>query len=300
MNKYIITLLLCGKILFAQGTNAGTKIINVAHLDYKIDSIEFSAVSNELVDIVDQKLDMQMVCQESSSVIVEAEDVKRPMQFMLKNNGNGEDRYIFTPIEGEDVGFSVSNIEVYEDNGDGLFSIVEDKPITKLSLKADESALLFFVSNIPKSAKGLSENGLKVDSEIQDDLVYGESRLLDDFYAVVATQEEAKSDFCVYEVPSIELKLEKKSTLSSDKLYKRTTIHYTIEVKAEGVGTLENIVIKDVIPEGTVYVSGTLKLDGQSVDGFDGNEIAVTIDSIHQEEESTDVLHRVTFDVIVQ
>ena len=287
-------------MVLAQGTAAGTKIVNIAHLDYKVDSIEFSAVSNELVDIVDQKLDMQIVCQESSSVIVEPEDIKRPMQFMLQNSGNGEDHYTFTPIEGEDVDFSVSNIEVYKDNGDGIFSTVEDKPIGKLSLKADESALLFFVSNIPKGAKGLSENGLKVDSEIQGDLVYGESRLLDDFYAVVATQEKARTDFCTYEVPSIVLKLEKKSTLSSDKLYKRTTIHYTIEVKAEGVGRVENAVIRDAIPEGTVYVPGTLRLDGELVDGFDGNEIAVIIDSIYQEKESADVLHQVTFDVIVE
>jgi len=286
--------------LFSVGVSAGTEIKNTAYLDYVVESIIMKSKSNELIDIVDQRLDMNMVCQESTTVVVEPDDKKRAMSFILTNNGNGEDSYVFTPIEGKSIDFSVSNREIYKDNGDGVFSIVDDTLITELRLLADESASLFLVSDIPKSAKNLSENGLKADSLIQGDLVYGEFKQLDNFYAVVASTEEGKSALCTYQVPTIVLELEKTATLSSDKLYKGTSIHYAIAVNAIGIGTLENIVVKDNIPEGTTYVKNTLKLDGKLVDGFNGTAISVAINNINHETENTEILHRITFDVRVQ
>jgi len=286
--------------LFSVGISAGTEIKNIAYLDYVVESIPMKSRSNELIDIVDQKLDMNMICQEGSSVIVEPEDLKVAMNFRLTNSGNGEDTYYFTPIEDPSSNFSVSNIETYKDNGDGIFSVVDDILVTEVKLLEDESALLFFVSDIPKDAQKISINGFKVDSSIQGDLVYGEFRKLENFYAVVAMTEEAQSALCTYEVPSIVLELEKTSTLSSAELYKGTTIHYDIAVSAIGIGTLENIVVRDEIPAGTTYVKNSLKLDGTLVDGFNGESIAVEIDNIEQKKETTEVLHRVTFDVRVQ
>lgn len=301
MRKYIFSFfIVIVQFSYAVGVHAGTKIVHVAHLDYKIDSIKFSVNSNKLVDIVDQKLDTQMVCQESETLIVEPEDTKKVMHFMVVNNGNGKDNYELTPIEGDNVDFSVSNIKIYKDNDDGVFSESEDTLITKLTLAADESASLFFVADIPKDAKKMSANGIKVNSLIQGDLLYGEFKKVDKFYALVADTQENKSALCTYEVPSIVLELEKTATLSSDKLYKRTTIHYSIGVKAIGIGTVENIVVTDIIPEGTTYVKGSVKLDGTSVDGFDDDKIAVVIDEIKQEVETTEILHRVTFDAVVE
>ena len=299
MNKYFILFLLMIQNLFSVGVTAGTVIKNTAYLDYVVESIVMKSKSNELIDIVDQKLDMNMVCQESSSVIVEPGDMKRTMRFMLTNNGNGEDSYVLTPIEGKSVDFSVSNIAVYIDNDDGIFSEAEDTLVTELTLLADETASLFLVSNIPTDAEKRSSNGLKVDSLIQGDLLYGEFKKLDNFYALVANTEEGKSALCTYEVPSIVLELEKTATLSSDKLYKGTKIHYAIGVKAIGTGTLENVVVKDAIPEGTTYVKGTLKLDGKLVDDSNEVGILVSIGEITQEIENTEILHTITFDVRV-
>jgi len=286
--------------LFSLGISAGTEIKNIAYLDYVVGAIPMHSKSNELIDIVDQKLDMNMICQESSNIIVEPEDVKVAMNFRLTNSGNGEDTYAVTAIEDPSSNFSVSNVETYEDNGDGVFSAVDDTLVKEVTLLADESALLFFVSNIPKDAKKFSINGFKVDSSIQGDLVYGEFKKLKNFYALVATKEESKSALCTYEVPSIELELEKTSTLSSAELYKGTTIHYDIAVRAIGIGQLENIVVRDDIPTGTTYIKKSLKLDGTFIDGFTGEGIAVALDNIDQKKETTEVLHHVTFDVRVQ
>jgi len=130
-------------------------------------------------------------------------------------------------------------------------------------------------------------------------LLYGESKKLENFYVVAATPEEAKSALCTYEVPSLVLELEKSATLSSDKLYKRTTIHYEIGVKAIGIGSVDDVIVKDMIPEGTVYVENSLRLDGEKAGGFNGKGIFVAIDKITQEKESEEIVHRVTFDVKV-
>jgi len=190
-------------------------------------------------------------------------------------------------------GANLLNVQVWE-------FLVEHTLVKEVTLLADESALLFFVSDIPKDAQKISYNGFKVNSLTQGDLVYGEVKKLKKFYAVVATKKEAQSALCAYEVPSIVLELEKTSTLSSAELYKGSTIHYDIGVKAIGIGSVEDIVIRDDIPKGTAYVEKSLKLDGRIVDGFNGESIAVEIERIEQEKETNKILHHITFDVRVQ
>jgi len=300
MNKYLFSFFISiVHFSYAVGVPAGTEIVNVAHLDYQVDSISFTATSNTLVDIVDQKVDMQMVCQESKPVIVGVGEEKRAMSFMLNNTGNGADSYVFSTIEGETLDFKVDNVEVYIDNGDGVFSL-EDSLATEVDVSADANVTLFLVSDIPSDADKFSYNGIKASSTIQGSLVYGESKKLEDFYAVMTTQEDAKSDVCAYEVSPLALKLEKTATLSSDKLYSGSTIHYQIAVKVIGEGTIDNIVVKDNIPTGTTYIEDSLKLDGVTAGDFNGTAVSVVLASIVQTTASSDPKHQVTFDVRVQ
>jgi uncharacterized repeat protein (TIGR01451 family) len=300
MNKYIIYFfLVIVQFSYAVGVPAGTEIVNVAHLDYKIDSVSFSVTSNRLVDIVDQKVDMQMVCQESKPVVVGIGEEKRAMRFMLSNTGNGADSYVFSSIEGETVDFKVDNVEIYLDNGDGIFS-PDDSVVTEANLSADANVTLFLVSDIPNDAEKLSSNGIKASSTIQGSLVYGESKKLEEYYAVMVATEDARSDVCSYEVSPLALKLEKTATLSSDKLYSGSTIHYKIDVKVIGEGTIENVVVNDDIPTGTIYIEDSLKLDGVTAGDFNGTAISVVLASITQTTENSDSKHHVTFDVRVQ
>ena len=301
MNRYYLYFfIMVVHFLDAKGVPAGTEIINVAKLDYHVDGIGFSATSNTLVDIVDQKIDMQMVCQESRAVVVGVAEKKRALSFMLSNTGNGSDRYNFTPIEGEAVGFKVENPEVYLDNGDGVFSVADDVLAKDVELSADANVTLFLVSDIPNDADKVSTNGIKATSIIQGDLAYGESKKLENYYAVMTALEDAKSDLCSYEVSHLALNLEKTATLSSEKLYKGSTIHYKIAVKVVGTGTIEDVLILDKIPEGTIYLPNTLKLDGVKAGDFNGTAISVHFASVVQEKVSSDPKHQITFDVRVQ
>ena len=300
MSKYVLSIFIfIIQVSYAVGVPAGTEIKNVAHLDYMVDEVEFSVTSNTLVDIVDQKIDMKMVCQESEAVVVGIGEKKRAMSFTLNNTGNGKDTYNFSPIEGETLDFTVSNKEIYLDNGDGVFS-EEDSLATDVDVPADGNVTLFLVSDIPNDADKLSSNGIKASSTIQGSLVYGESKKLDNFYAVMVAQEDAKSDICVYEVSPLAVKLEKSATLSSDKVYSGTTIHYKIELKVIGEGTIKDIVINDNIPTWTVYIKDSLKLDGVTAGDFNGTAVSVALASVTQTKASSDPKHQVTFDVRVQ
>ncbi len=286
--------------VFSIGVSAGTEIKNTAYLNYVLEEVPMQTISNELVDIVDQKLDMTLVCQESTSVMVGVGETKRAMGFLLNNSGNGEDVYVFTHIEGLDNDFSVSSPEVYVDDGDGIFSVSKDTLVTEFTVLPDENVFLFLVSDIPNDAKDFSSNGISSASKKQGSLVYGEFKKLDDFYVVVGTEEKANSALCSYEVPKILIKLAKKATLSSDKLYRGTTIHYEIAVVVEGIGRVENIWVQDLFPEGTIYVQDSLRLDGTLVGDATAKGISVYIPEIVQTKESSEPVHTVSFDVRVQ
>ena len=286
-------------LLYAQGVPAGTLIVNRATLNYSIAEVNFSVNSNEVKDIVDQKIDMKLVCQESKPVVVGVGEKKRALTFLLTNRGNGDDDYYFTMFNENNSTFDVENKLLYLDDGDGVFSLVKDTVITDVNLSSDESRVLFLVSDIPSDANSTSTNGIKVHSTVAGSLIYGESKKLDDYYVVMASREESLSDVCSYEVSNLAIKLEKSATLSSDRVYVGSTIHYQIVVKVLGTGRVENVVVEDEIPKGTVYLDNSLKVDGQSFGDFNGTAIQANLGEIEQLSESSEPKHLITFDVKV-
>ena len=293
----IILFILLLNVLNAQGIPAGTKIENQAQLNYSLGSANFTIASNKVIDIVDQKIDMKMICQESTPIIVGVAETKRALSFRLTNRGNGSDSYSFLEVNDASSDFEVQNRELYLDNGDGVFSVVNDTLVSDVNLSADESTTLFFVSDIPSDADGFSSNGIKVHSELQGNLLYGDSKNLGTYYAVMTAKEDALSDLCSYEVSHLAIDLEKTATLSSDKPYVGSTIHYSIAVKVIGTGKVEDIVVEDIIPDGTAYVPNTLQLDGVAFGDFNGTAIRIEVDEIEQVVASSDPRHTITFDV---
>ena len=302
MTKYILPFFIFTfQFSYAIGVASGTEIRNTAYLNYVLDdNITINVKSNELIDLVDQKLDMKLVCEENDVVMVEA-GTTRAMSFHLQNYGNGEDTYTFTPIKGEKRAFEVDNPAVYLDDGDGVFSLSADTLVTELNVPADGNVSLFFVSDIPPNAKDESSNGILATSQKQGDLGYGEFKKLDNHYVLSAVEEGANQDTCTYKVPTLLLKLEKKATLSSQKLFRGTTIHYELILTAKGRGVARGISIDDVFPEGTVYVENSLRLDGKSVQGASTTGVSVAVEDIEKKIETTEAVpyHHVTFDVRV-
>ena len=297
--RSLLIIILLFHAIYAQGVPAGTLIVNRATLKYSIAEVNFSVNSNEVKDIVDQKIDMQLVCQESKPVVVGVGEKKRALTFLLINRGNGDDDYDFTLFNENNSTFDVRNKMLYLDDGDGVFSLAKDTVITDVNLSSDESRVLFLVSDIPSDAKSTSTNGIKVHSKVAGSLFYGESKKLGDYYVVMASREESLSAVCSYEVSNLAIKLEKSATMSSDRVYVGSTIHYQIAVKVLGTGRVKNVVVEDEIPEGTVYLDNSLKIDGQSFGDFNGTAIQANIGEIEQLSESFEPKHLITFDVKV-
>jgi uncharacterized repeat protein (TIGR01451 family) len=297
--KSLIILIFLFHLVYAQGVPAGTLIVNRATLNYSIDDVNFSVNSNEVKDIVDQKIDMQLVCQESKPVVVGVGEKRRALTFLLKNLGNGDDSYDFRLFNEHNSTFDVENKTLYLDDGDGVFSLSMDSAVTDVNLSSDESRVLFLVSDIPIDANSTSTNGIKVHSKVAGDLHYGESKKLEDYHVVMATKEESLVDVCSYEVSNLAIELEKSATLSSDRVYVGSTIHYQIALKVLGTGKIKNVVVEDEIPEGTVYLNNSLKVDGQSFGDFNGTAIQANLGEIEQLTESSEPKHLITFDVKV-
>lgn len=285
---------------WGKGVPAGTQIVNIAQLNYQQGGLDFNTTSNTLVDVVDQVLDLDVVCQSTQNVIVQNGELKRALSFTLENIGNGTDNFTLLP-DTNATSPEVENRLIYLDDGDGVFNSA-DVQINDINLTADAKVTLFFVSDIPASASwDYSHNGIEVRSTIGGSGIpgkdYNMSNGVSNYYAVDGYKGGVDRDLCTYEMSHLKVVLKKSATLSSHKLYTGTTIHYKIEVTVEGEGTVHNIQIKDVIPSGTTYRENSIKLDGTAVpDGghFVSNKIIVPVSDMSNVDR-----HIVEFDVKV-
>ncbi len=286
--------------LFAGGTPAGTVISNVAQLNYTMNAVTHTVVSNTITDIVDQILEPVIVCNESDAVGVTSGASNVPLRFVLSNAGNGEDTMQLS-AEDNGTGFGVLNPRVYLDDGDGYFEPNQDTLVTQITLQADENATLFFVSDIPSDYNVTQEAyGIEAKSKIGGSGIPGTSVKHGVYYAVDGYKGGKDIAFCLYRLNTVQLRLEKRASVSSKRLYVGSTIHYTIRVSLDGYGTLNDIIVKDKLPQGTSYVPGSLQLDGNSLsDSLVSNgELNVPIGSMSKTT-SLDPTHILTFDVKV-
>lgn len=299
MVKIIILLISFNGFLLAKGVPAGTQITNVAELTYKIGVFDFNATSNTLVDVVDQVLDLEIVCQDNSNVIVQDGESQRALTFRLSNIGNGTDKFSLIHETNATSNFTVNNPSIYIDtNANGVFDPAVDQQINDINLTADTNATLFFVSDIQSgnfASGSQSANGIEARSTISGSGIPGTAIDLGSYFAVDGIRGGVDSDLCVYELATVNVVLDKSATLSSDKLFSGTIIHYKIEVKVEGNGSVDNIVVKDTIPAGTKYVTNSIKLDSVSLNDsghISGTFITVPVGKMTQKD-----VHTVEFDV---
>ncbi len=298
--KMLFTIFLLSTMLLAKGVPAGTQIVNVAQLNYKVNGTDFNTTSNTLIDVVDQVLDLVLVCQTASSVIVQDGELQRALPFVLENIGNGTDNFTLIPDTNATTP-EVDNRHIYLDDGDGIFNNA-DVQVNDINLTADTKATLFFVSDIPVSATwNHSYNGIEARSSIGGSGIpgkdYNMSNGVNSYYAIDGYKGGVDSALCAYEISHLAVLLNKTATLSSDQLFAGTVVHYKIDVTVEGEGTVNNIVVKDKIPAGTTYQPNTIKLDG-AVLSDTGHFVVNTVTVPVADMTKADV-HTVEFDVEV-
>jgi len=301
--RTICIILLLSSLPFAKGVPAGTKIMNQAHLTYQVQGVDFNATSNHLTNIVDQLIELEIVCQSVQNIVVINGEKKSALPFKLENLGNGTDNFSLIPDTNASTP-EVDNRLIYEDkNGDGVFNS-GDLQVNSIDLDADDNITLFFVSDIPDTATWkYSYNGIEARSTIGGSGIKGEEHNTTDssgltYYAVDGYRGGVDSALCTYEMSDLSFKLEKSSTFEGKKLKTGSVIHYKIDVKVLGTGKVSNIVVKDPIPTGTIYQPGTIKLDGTVLS--DGGHIVSNVITVPIVDMTKAGVHVITFDVKVK
>jgi len=290
----LFAIVLLSTFVVSKGVPAGTPIINVAKLSYVIDSVDYNTTSNTITDIVDQVLELEIVCQDSEHIIVQSGEVDRALTFRLTNLGNGTDNFTLTPDANRSVDFEVENSRFYMDtNHNGVFDVSNDQQITDVNLSADNNVTLFFVSDMPSmsyTSGSLSANGIEARSSISGSGTPGTFVDMGTYFAVDGVRGGIDSALCVYEMSATGIVLQKSATLSSDKLYKGSIIHYKIKANVEGTGEIQNVVIKDTIPQGTSYVVNSMSLNSANISDsghISGTDIAVSVGNMSLSTEYT-------------
>lgn len=282
---------------FAKGVLAGTKIENSVALVYQVGGIDYAISSNTVIDVVDQVIDVQIVSNDPSNVATSPSSTNQILNFSITNLGNGEDTFDLNYESNSTNSFDVTNSKIYLDtNNNGLFDIAVDTQISQITLQPDEQKRLFLISDIPSQTYptgSLSTNSIVATSQIGGSGVAGTQYAgagVDGVWAVDGTSGGVDRAFGTYEMIDISLKLRKSYKASSSDIYSGTILTYTIDVEAVGIGTLEDVVVSDVIPNKTSYVANSLKLDTESLSDsidsdighFNGNEVRVEFGDVTQ------------------
>ncbi|MDD2450516.1 MAG: hypothetical protein PHU67_01210 [Sulfurovum sp.] len=301
--------------LLAKGVPAGTEISNFATVSYQMDGVSYSTTSNTLSDRVDQIIDVNVVWNDASPVIVANGDIDKVLTFKVTNTGNGEDTFTLLYSADAASDFAVTDPKIYIDtNNNGVFDPSIDNEAYSLTLAAEASTAVFLVADIPADSYpsgSISDNLLEAKSTIGGSgtpgTVYPDAGV-DGVTAVDGMNGGVDKQLGTYEIGSeLGVSLTKSATPESAEVATGTLIQYDIAVALQGNGSVENLVVTDPIPSGTTYVAGSLKLDGvaltdaeDSDEGrFDGNAVEVKLGTATQ----TDTLpfgRMITFEVRIE
>jgi len=307
----VLFLLLWGlgtSLIHAKGTEAGAMIQNQAVAHYAVSGIEQNLTSNTDSFVVDRIVDLDLSWQDGAAVEVSSGDQKSILTFLLTNLGNGEDRFHLSYEHNATASQfdPLPTPSIYLDsNGNGIFDPGTDTQVSDLNLSADGNATLFVVADIPTTAQpgDRSYDGILAISQSHSDAGADRPAEID---TVVRTQQER--DQGIYQIFDYWLESHKSAVVHSDdnQTHTGTRITYTIDLSIGGNAagkTIDTVLLRDAIPSGTRYVSGSLSLDAVALTDvadsdagiYDGTSVQVAVGIL------TGTTHRqISFDVRVQ
>ena len=309
VNFFLLLSSLNLSLVYAKGTLAGTTIYNRAGIDYQVGGMDYNLTSNTDSFLVDKIIDLDISWQDASAVEVGASEQDRVLTFLLSNLGNGDDQFDLSYEHNSTSSFSPAptNPRIYRDsNGNGVFDAGTDLQISDINLTADANVTLFVVSDIPDAnytSGDLSHDGITADS--RSSATVG----TDDQYAVdVVVRSDTDVDMGAYVIRDFWLSSQKSALVHSvdHLLHTGTIVTYSIDLSIGGNAggrTIDQVIVTDGIPSGTVYQAGSLKLDGVSLTDvadadkgyYDGSKVTIDIGVL-----SSTIHQIVTFDVQVQ
>lgn len=285
-------------IAHAGGTPPGTNITNQASITYTVGGAQLVQNSNPSTIIVEELINLNLVWQDASNVIVGPGDTGRLLTFLLTNTGNGNESFGLTTdsnVSGDD--FNPTFSDLYLDaNGNGVYDAGVDAQyaagINDPVLGADSSTAIFVLHDIPAGLvdadigncdlTAASNTGTGAPGSSIPGAGDGGAN------AVIGNSGGSATNTGGYVVTTVVVTMLKSATVldpfgGSDAV-PGAVLTYTITVDVTGSGTAQGVVITDPFPVNTTYVASSLTLNSgaltDAVDADAGDVNATTAGSI--------------------
>lgn len=258
----------------AAGVVAGTQISNTATATYDSGAASVSIQSNTVTVRVDELLDVTVTSLSASPT--EAGSGTTVLTYRVTNTGNGDETFNLSAdpaIAGNSFDPTVQSIAI-DLNGNGIFDSGTDQilaPGTPTPALSPDTALTVFVlTTLPATAAdgqtgqvrlaatastGSGSPGTVIAGQGSGggDAVVGISTALDDALATLIARLAA-------------VNLTKSAAIldpfGTQQPVPGAVVTYSLLAMASGAGSASNLNVTDIIPAGTTYQPGTLKLDG--------------------------------------
>ncbi|MEM7700857.1 MAG: hypothetical protein AAF251_02865 [Pseudomonadota bacterium] len=269
---------------FAGGINAGTLIENTATATYEEGGVSQTISSNTVVVRVDELLDVTVTSLDSGPIAVTPGEAI--LTFEVTNQGNGPEPFELlanTTVADNDFETVVQNIAI-DTNGNGVYDPGVDEiltsPETTAILEVDEAVTVFVIVDVPD---GVTDQQLS-QVELTANAVTGNGTPGTIFAgqgegggdAVVGTTTASATASGTLRVAITTLDLTKSVALvdpfGGESAVPGSTATFTLTATISGSDQIEDLVVTDLIPDGTTYVPGSLTFDAAALTDASGDD----------------------------
>ena len=280
----VVVVLLLPRITVAAGVPANTTISNTAIIDYEISGVAASANATSAFTVV-ELLDVSLLWQDAANVFAMSPENSVVITYALTNTGNGVDQYLLAvdgALAGDDFDIAPVDLEIWIDDGDGIWSAVNDTlytgsngPVLNGGVAGSDSVVIFVVADVPAGQPvgaladiRLTATSITADNAGETGNVGAELAGAGDggVNANVGLSGAIANAAGVIEIVSSGVTINKTvtviDTLGGNDPHTGATLRYTLDVQISGVNTISNLVIDDPVPNGTTYTAGSITLNG--------------------------------------
>jgi uncharacterized repeat protein (TIGR01451 family) len=269
----------CAGTASATGTPAGTSISNRAEVRYSIGGTPGNAVSNPATVSVAEVLDVNVTLQ-SPDVSVVPGELLRVLRFRVTNTGNGPEGLrlaLDNLVAGDDFDpLAAVDAIFFDSDGSGTLTPADVAYLPGVNdpvLDPDASVPMLLVNAIPL---GLVD-GATGRSRLLASCATGTGTPGSSFpgqgvggtEAVVGANGGSAAATGQYVVGDVAVSLVKSVLVSNPSGGNAPTsgaaLQYQVQATVSGTGTARSFAIDDLIPTGTTYLAGSLRLNGTAL-----------------------------------
>ncbi|WP_395332553.1 hypothetical protein WBP06_05225 [Novosphingobium sp. BL-8H] len=299
----------------AANVAAGTLIQNTASASFTTGSATRTVDSNAVTVKVDELLDVTLVSKDSAPVSISTGSAV--LTYQLTNTGNGPEAFTLTAnptVSGNQFTTTVTSI-AYDSNGNGVYDagvdVVLPSGTATPSVDQDKSLTLFVIVTGPSAMTDAQTSKVQLaasavtGSGTPGTTYAGKGQGGGDAVVGASGASANANGALVASVATVGLV---KSATIADPFggtqpVPGATVTYKLVATIGGSGSITDLRLTDVIPTGTTYAAGTLKLDtatlSDAADADAGKASASGIDVLVGTAAAGST-HTVTFNVTIQ